>query len=621
MRGLVIVASCFTMWVFLLLQNVVGFFTAFVFAVIFIALGFDAKGLSVKYCRWRILIKNLGLAWSDSSRLRITKMTNDVIVSLARPATDLKILTAIQKIISKNLVFLVGVSGKTASPKTLALQSVSYAVFLLFVTVPLSIVLGVVFDRLFFVLAPMPVFIIFLPSIRLRLGGSERKSAVEDEIAFFSVYGSIMQTIGKTLYTSMLQVIGMGVFPVIESEARMLRRNVALFGMDQSSALNSLAISHPNTQFRNLLLGYVSMQKSGGDVGLYMERKSEEFLNDCKFRFFKYASFAETIGEATLVLLSILPVLLVMSSFLLGQDSLRVMTGMSFVLIPALTATLIIIINNIQPKTHDSIGFGWFSLIIGAVSGTFGFFIVRETWFALALASFAAAVANFVFLSRQFAEISMMQGALTDFFRDVTEYRKIGIAIPIAIMRISKERTYNKFFDSVLQEISSKISYGMNFATIIDSLRIRSWHARISFFILAKITESGGGTPQILEQLTDFSSKITQAKNEMLGRVRIFVFLAYTSPLLTVWSSQGMRDLLGKITPEYTRLVSGAEIGLVPSAEFLHMVNLLMTVSALCMGMIMAKITHFTVKHTLTIAITSAVAVLSVYLVPFLPKL
>jgi flagellar protein FlaJ len=286
----------------------------------------------------------------------------------------------------------------------------------------------------------------------------------------------------------------------------MLRRNVALFGMDQSSALNSLAISHPNTQFRNLLLGYVSMQKSGGDVCLYMERKSEEFLNDCKFRFFKYASFAETIGEATLVLLSILPVLLVMSSFLLGQDSLRVMTGMSFVLIPTLTATLIIIINNIQPKTYDSIGFGWFSLIIGAVSGTFGFFIVRETWFALALASFAAAVANFVFLSRQFAEISMMQGALTDFFRDVTEYRKIGIAIPIAIMRISKERTYNKFFNSVLQEISLKISYGMNFATILDSLRIRSWHTRISFFILAKITESGGGTPQILEQLTDFSS-------------------------------------------------------------------------------------------------------------------
>jgi hypothetical protein len=107
----------------------------------------------------------------------------------------------------------------------------------------------------------------------------------------------------------------------------------------------------------------------------------------------------------------------------------------------------------------------------------------------------------------------------------------------------------------------------------------------------------------------------------MIGRVRIFVFLAYTSPLLIVWSSQGMRDLLGKITPEYTRLASGAELGLVPSAEFLQMVNLLMTVSALCMGIIMAKITHFTVKHTLTIAITLVVAVLSVYLVPFLPKL
>ncbi|MFY9299953.1 MAG: type II secretion system F family protein [Candidatus Nitrosotenuis sp.] len=617
---LAIAASCFSMWVFLLLQNVVGFFAAFVFAVIFIALGFDAKGLSEKYCRWRILIKNMRYTRSYSSRLRITKMTNDVIVSLARPATNHRMLAMIQRAISKNLAFLVGASGKTASPKTLALQSVSYAVFLLFVTVPLSIALGIVFDRLFFVLAPMPVIIIFLPSIRLRLSGSERKSAVEDEIAFFSVYASIMQTVGKTLYTSMLQVIGTGVFAVIENDARMLRRNVALFGMDQSSALNSLAISHPNTQLRNLLLGYVSIQKSGGDLGLYMERKSEEFLNDRKFRFFKYASSAETIGEATLVLLSILPLLLVMSSFLLGPDSLGVVTSLSFVVIPTLTAALITIINSIQPKTHDSIGFGWFSPIVGAISGTVGFFIVRETWLALAVASFCAAIANFFFLSRQFAEISMAQGALTDFFRDVTEYRKIGIAIPIAIMRISRERTYNKFFDNVLQEISSKISYGMNLATIIDSLRIRSWHARVSFFILAKITESGGGTPQILEQMTDFYTKITQAKNEMFGRVRIFVFLAYTSPLLMVWSGQGMNDLLGRITPEYARLVNGAELGLVPSAEFLQMVNLLMIVSSLCMGMIMAKITHFTAKHTLTIAVTSAVAILSVYLVPFFPK-
>jgi hypothetical protein len=68
-----------------------------------------------------------------------------------------------------------------------------------------------------------------------------------------------MQTVGKTLFASTLQVVGKQIFPMIEGEAKMLRRDAALFGMDQSSALNSLAISHPNAQFRNSLLGYVSI--------------------------------------------------------------------------------------------------------------------------------------------------------------------------------------------------------------------------------------------------------------------------------------------------------------------------------------------------------------------------
>ncbi len=617
-----IIASFFFMWIFLFLQNIVGFFSSVALVTVFIMFSYDIKKLSGTCYRPYRLIKNLTNVRLGSSRtLKIAKMTNDAIVSLVRPVTNQKLLAVIQNTISDNLTFWVRTSGKTANPKTLALQSTAYMVFSIFIIAPLSIVFGIVIDRLFFALLVIPFFLLLLPSIKLRLFGSDRKSAIEDEIAFFSVYGSIMQTIGRTLYASMLQAIGKRIFPVIEEEGRMLKRNIALFGMDHGSALNSLAISHPNIQFRNLLLGYVSIQKSGGDLGQYMERRSEEFFNGMKFRFFKYASSAETIAETALILLSILPVLLIMSSFLIGHDSLMIMANLSFVVIPIVTGTLITVTNSIQPKMHDKIGFSGFSLVIGIVSGMIGFFFVQEAWFVLAVAVFTSAIMNFVFLSRQFAEISMTENALADFFRDVTEYRKIGIAIPNAIIRISKERKYNKFFDSILFDVSSRLSYGTSLVTIIDSLSIRSWYARVSFFILSKVAESGGGTPHILEQVTSFFTKITQAKNEMVGRVKIFTFLAYGSPLLIVWSSQGMKDLLEKITPEYTRLMNGMGSGLILSAEFLQMVNLLTVISSLCIGMIMSKITYFTMKQTLTIALTSAIAVISVYVVPFFPSL
>jgi flagellar protein FlaJ len=215
----------------------------------------------------------------------------------------------------------------------------------------------------------------------------------------------------------------------------------------------------------------------------------------------------------------------------------------------------------------------------------------------------------------------MIENALPDFFRDITEYRKIGIAIPNAIIRIANERTYNKFFDSILLDISSRIIFGVSLTKIIDSTSIRSWQARISFFVLGKIADSGGGTPQILEQITNFSTKINQAKKEMIGRVKIFAFMAYGSPLMMVWSSQGMKDLLGKIGPEYTRLMNGFEVGLGVSTDFLQTVNMLVVISSLGMGLIMSKLTYFTMKHTLTVAITSAIAIISVYVMPFFPSM
>jgi flagellar protein FlaJ len=586
---------------------------------IFIVLNHNSKK-PFKVMRTISIMKRLRHVRPGQQPLKIVRITNDAIVSLVKPATNQKPVVAIQSMISNILACLIRGSGKTANPKLLAVQSTSYMVFSCIVVVPASVALGIVFDRLFFVLLAIPLCILLLPLMRLWAYGSERKTAIEDEIAFFSAYGSVMQTVGRTLYASIFQIIGKKIFPIIESDARMLKRDMVLFGMEQSSALNSLAISHPNTKFRNLLLGYVSIQKSGGDLGRYMELKNEEFFNDMKFRFFKYASSAETVAESALILLGILPVLLVMSSFLITQDSLRIMTSLSFVAIPAITAALVLVTNNIQPKSRDDVGFCLPCLAVGTISGSAGFFLVQEVWFSLAVAIFASTATNFIFLSRQFAEITMTENALASFFRDITEHRKIGHDIPNSIIHISKERTYNWFFDDILFAISSKISYGVDLGVVIDSLRIRSWHAKVAFFILSKISESGGGTPQILEQMTNFTTKITQAKNEMVSRVKVFTFLAYGSPLLMTWSSQAMKGLLEKITPEYARLMNVVGSDLVVSAEFLQMVNLLTVISSLCIGMIMAKITHFTTKHTLTVAITSAIAIISVYLIPVFPS-
>jgi flagellar protein FlaJ len=609
------------MWLFVHLQRPLAFF-ALAFLVVFFVMLEERSRLGM-LGQSILLFKNKSEILQQialPTRLKVARPANNAIVALLKPIIEQKSLVRIQTLLGDRLADKISSSGRAANPKTLSQQSLAYAVFSFFITTPLGVTLGLV-EGAFFALLAVPPLVFLLPLWKLKLSQEERRTAIEDELAFFAVYCSVMQSVGRSLYDAILQPIGKKIFPAIESDGKMLGRNVELFGMDQLTAINALALPHPNTAFRNLLLGYVSIQKSGGDLSRYMESKSEEFFGQAKFRFFKYASSAESVAEILLILLNILPILLIMSSFLMSHESLRVTTTLSFVAVPLITATILIFVNGMQPKTHDAIGISKYSMAGGTVAGVAAFFVVAEVWFIFAVAAIVTSLLNFISLSRQFAEIRMVEAALPDFLRDVTECMKIGLDIPNAVVRISNERRYNRFFDAIVSSVSLRISFGQGISSAIEKLPIRSWQAKISLFILGKIVESGGGSPQVLEQVTDFSTKINQAKTEMVNRVKVFTFMVYASPLLMVWAAHGMKELLGKIGPEYNRLAHGFGATLAVSPDFVQLVNLLIAVSSLCMALIISKLAYFTIKHTLAVSITCTVVIVSVYVVPLFPSI
>lgn len=617
-----IFATFAAMWFFIHLQNLIAFLTLAFLVLFFIML--EERNKLKMLSRLILLAKNkmsLLHQLTLQPQLKVTKPANNAIIALLKPVIEQKALAPIQTRLGSSLAGKISYSGRVANPKTLAQQTIAYTILTLLITFPLGITLGLWLNGTFFALLSVPPLVFALPSLKLKLSQVERKTAINDELAFFAVYGSVMQSVGRPLYDAILQSVGKKIFPIIESEGRMLERNVSLFGMDQLEAINTLALPHPNTEFRNLLLGYVSIQKSGGDLIRYMESKSEEFFSQTKFKFFKYASSAENIAEILLILLNILPILLIMSSFLMSHESLRIIINLSFVAVPMITATLLIFVNGIQPKTHNIIGASRSPIVVGAIAGLVAFFVVPQGWFIFAVVATATSLANFVSLSKQFAEIYMVESALPDFFRDITECVKVGLDIPNAVIRISNERRYNRVFDTLISNVSTRLSFGEAISNAIQKTLIRSWHAKISFFILGKIVESGGGSPQILEEITDFSTKINQTRAEMVNRVKIFTLMVYASPLLMVWATQGMKDLLGKIGPEYNQMMHGFGSTLTVSQDFLQLVNLLIVISSFCMSLVISKLAYFTIKHTIAVSITCTTAIVCIYLAPLFPSI
>jgi flagellar protein FlaJ len=241
-------------------------------------------------------------------------------------------------------------------------------------------------------------------------------------------------------------------------------------------------------------------------------------------------------------------------------------------------------------------------------------------WLIFAVSVFITAIFNQIVTSHQFREILLVESALPDFFRDVTEYRKIGMPIHNAIIRITDHRSYNYYFDSLLSEIAANLTLGNNLIKILECITIRSWLGRASLFMLGKIAESGGGTPEILEQITNFSGKIKDVKKETVGTLQIFTYMSYASPLLMAWSASGMRAIMSKIGSGMHELTQNGMHEMAITPEFVENVNLLIIISSFCMGLIMSKLTYLTIKHTLTVGISAMMAMVVVFAAPHMPS-
>jgi len=599
------------------------FFSSIITLLIIIGLRADWTAIKNEIQTFFTYLKFSSSKIFKNGPIQISLSTNNKILHLTKPILKNKTITSIQGKIYSEIEHEIRISGKAYNPRILAQQGVAYMIFTLFVVVPVSVILGFfVNPYLLFVSLVCPIWM-YYPKLKLWFVVSERKSSIDDEMAFFTLYASVMQSIGQSLYNSIIDVLGKGIFPTIENEGKMLLRNVQVFGMDQITALNEHGYSHPNFYFKNFLLGYVSISKSGGNLSLYMERKGEEFFHKAQFKYANYKSQAHIIGEMMLILLTILPTMILISSFMLAENSVNVVMSLSFVLIPVVTIFIILMVSLSQPMTRNAIDFDFKAIFVAIFASIVSLLLGQQPWFVVGVGVAAGAIFNFVVCIKQFREVSFVESALPDFFRDVTEYRKIGIPIPNAIIKISEGRNYNKHFDDLLSMVSTGLKHGVNLSDILDSMLVRSWTAKTSFFVLGKIANSGGGTAQILEQITSFSTNINQIKKETKASISVISYFAFLSPIMISYTTKEMSNVLEKLNAGLDQTVQSAlnvETMLV-SNDLIGFINLLNVISTISLGLVMSKLVHFSMKYTITVGVAALLSVLSIILSPLFPSL
>lgn len=471
------------------------------------------------------------------------------------------------------------------------------------------------------VLGVIPPFLFFYPKMVLKNQSRSRKNQVEEELPFFGIYAAILHSVNPNLYACFVTIIGRTVFHGIEKEALLLKRNVELFGLSPLEAIEDLGRNHKSQTFKNFLLGYSSIARSGGDLSKYLETVSDEQFQQLKI---KYASYSKNVGyivESLIILLVVVPILFVVSSFILPADSISKITVASAIAVPIMTVFFAVVLQNIQPKTFNMIGLSNAKVLsvlpIGIVIFLFMLYSGSETWFALAVSAIIPSVIVEFYTRKHKYQIEKVERVLPQFLRDITEYRKIGISEISAIIKIAEENTYNKTFDRLARTLSASFKQGNTFSEILSMFKLRSWFARTTFFILSEISESGGGHPAILESVTIFVNNIRNAFKEAKSSITVYDFLAYLSPVLLIFSISIINEMIGSVSlvqssslklPGYEQLIQVSPL-------FLEAIKTFAVASSIGIGILMGKASDGTFKSTGRIAILCVISIVAIFLV------
>jgi len=500
-------------------------------------------------------------------------------------------------------------AGETISPYRFAAKNLFYAFMAFFISVPLGLVLALLVHPALLAVMAIPAVPLAYPKLKLRSMVGDRRRGLEDELPFFTVFASILQNVGISLYNSLLAVVGKGVFRQIEKDALLVKRDVEFFFKSPVEAIEDVGRCHPNEKMRTLLLGYTSEWRSGGDMSAYLDAKADDYLKDMEFRWKQYAERASDIGETTISLLFVFPMMILMAAFIFPGQALTMTSLVLAVVVPLLTVAVFGFVHSSQPKTYNVIrGDVRVALAVGAIGFAVAYLAHTSVWLCIA-ASLAAATALYgATVVLQMREINAMEKALPQFLRDVTEYRKMGYDIVKAITRIAEENTYNPVFDTLLKSVAKQLSLGVRMVEV--DVPTRSWLTKMCFFLLAQVVESGGGTAKCLETLANFTNHVIRVKRETRSSMRLYQLLSLFTPIALSFITALMFTLL---TAFSTTLLPGAEAGVLGEIAqipqtLVDQCYLLVIAASVCVAMLSTKAVDLTAKNTLWITANLAIA-------------
>lgn len=459
------------------------------------------------------------------------------------------------------------------------------------VTVPIILFTGLI------LLVLAPILIIPLGYAIPTIAARDRASKLDMEVPFAGTYISVMATGGLSPYASLRRLQDCELLPNISKTVKDIEIDVQIKGLDPVTAMEKSAQHLPSRDYKDLMMGYTSTLRTGGDVIHYLLVRTETMFTDLATKVKAFGERAGLLMESyiavsilmTLSLTIIFMTSIAFSGIWSGGFSSDTLLIYSYFLVPGISI-LFIYLSDAQQLSEPMNEWGPYKVFFATspfmmfliavmflpfvapqltlpfakpftdfvilLRGTLGLERGYEATLGIAIALLAGSIPAAIAHSYYAKKGKGIEQDVTKFMRDLTEARKTG-ASPERCMENLSGRSYGKFTKH-LTVASRQIRWGLPFRVIYETFKrkIKSWLALINIYLLVDAIEVGGGTPETLETLTHFSEMLSSLEKERKAMLRpllimpyigaaillfsTIVFLGFTRTILSSFSHRGM---------------------------------------------------------------------------------
>lgn len=420
---------------------------------------------------------------------------------------------------------------------------------------------------------PAAVFLLLLYYPKFRV--TDKSYALQSETPFAAAYIAVMSTGGISPYLSITRLGRFLLLPSFREFARILEIKVKGLGLSPIAAIEEVAKSLPSREFKELLLGYASTLRTGGDVVHYLMRRTElvfqQSISTLKIIADRMIQVMEIYMVVAIVfslgIYSIFTVGISMSTImpaesmgLFGSSAMLFLFG--YVLMPLTSIVFLWFIDLTQLKQPSEdyspyiVYLATFIPILIILGIPFFLSFIIEPLGSIEIIKIfkspVVMLCNYLNLPNGFestvglsltliiatipaaayqAYVNHLEGGIeydmANFLRDLVEVRKSGLSPEKCIVSLS-DRSYGKLSRHI-RLIARQLTWGISFSKVYEtfSKSVRSWLAKSIFFLLIDSIEVGGGTPETLETLATFSEAMIQSEREKLETMRPMVYIPY----------------------------------------------------------------------------------------------